>query len=378
MKAHAVRRFSRSSFIRLGLLTLFSTFAASMCGRVKAGNKSKPTVKASRLKTLSKGFNLDYWLFHGLADGHYTEATLQEYKNLGLTHTRLPIVVSVFLDDNNPSVLKTDSLAALDAIIRLHVKTGLGIILSPFNHPAEMYSDPAVLAKFVAFSKAFATHLSSTEPEKVFLEVMNEPIAAKPQIWNNIQVKLIPAIRSGAPNHTIIASSNVHLSANDWDNVGSLPLTQIVPDDNVVYNFHFYKSLVFTHQGASWAGSLKLLKDIPYPSTPAAVAPLLDAIQDAEAKSAVENYGKENWNRNKCVSVLAPVADWAKTNGVPVICNEFGALPSTAPRDSLLRYLKDVREVLESYEIGWAEWFGLDVHDNELMQALGLTPLRRP
>ena len=347
-----------------------------MYSRAKTENKPKHTVKASRLKTLSKGFNIGELGPHGVLDKYYkTEENLQEYKKLGVTYTRLPFVLSAFLDDNNPSVLKTDALATLDALIQMHVKTGLGIILTPFNHPPELYSDPAVLAKFIAFFKAFATHLSSTDPEKVFLDVMNEPVAAKPQIWNDVQIQLIPAIRSGAPEHTIIASSNVHFSGIDWNNVASLPLTQIVADKNVVYNFHCYNSLVFTHQGASWGGPLKSLKDIPYPSTPAAIAPLLDAIQDAEAKSAVENYGQEKWNRNKYVSLLAPVADWAKNNGVPVICNEFGAIPWTAPKDSLLRYLKDVREVLESYNIGWSEYFDLDVHDKELMQALGLKPL---
>jgi len=335
-------------------------------------------LKASRLITLSKGLNLEHWQRHGLADGHYTETTLQEYKNLGLTYTRLPVVLSAFLNDNNPSTLKTDSLAALDAIIQMHVKTGLGIILSPFNHPYELYSDPTVLAKFVDLFKAFAAHVSSTDPEKVFLEVMNEPFAETPQSWNNVQLELVPAIRSSAPNHTIIASSNLRVTASDWNNIRALPMTHIVEDKNVLYNFHFYDPFVFTHQGATWGWrALQFMKNIPYPSTPAAVAPLLDAIQDAEAKSAVENYGKENWNRAKFVRILSTVAAWAKSNGVSVLCNEFGAIPWTVPRDSRLRYLRDVREVLESYGIGWGLWFELDVHDKELMQALGLTPVPR-
>ena len=368
MKDCDVRTFSRSGFMRFGLLTLFSGFAAPMCGRTKAGSKSKPnTVKASRLKTLSKGLNLDHWRLHNLTDGFYTKAILQQYQGLGLTYTRLPVLLSAFLDENNPSVLKTDSLAALDAIIQTHIKTGLGIVVCPFDPPSELYSEPDMQAKFVAFFKAFATHLSSTDPEKVFLEVMNEPVAAS-QDWNNLQVKLITAIRSAAISHTIIATSN------DWSNVRALPMTQIVEDKNVVYNFHFYDPFVFTHQGATWTWrALQFMKNVPYPATPAAVAPLVNAIQDAKAKGAVEYYGKEKWNRDKLVSVLAIAANWAKTNGVPVICNEFGVIPWTAPRDSRLRYLKDVREVLESYKIGWANWFGLDVHDSGLVQALGLT-----
>jgi endoglucanase len=315
----------------------------------------------------------------GFKDRHHTEATLRHYKALGITYTRVWVGLSAFLDDNNPSVLKADSLAALDALIQMHVKTGIGIMLCTTGTPSELYTDPIVQAKLMAFFKAFATHLSRTDPEIVFLEVMNEPNAATPQVWNNVLVQLISALRSGAPNHTIIADANVSVTANDWNNVGALPMTQILKDKNVVYNFHCYDPFVFTHQGATWAlPFLQFIKNVPYPSTSLAVAPILNAIQDAEAKSAVKNYGKENWNRDKFVSYLAPIANWAKTNEVAVICNEFGATWWVAPRDSWLRYLKDFREVLESYGIGWAEYFEFNVRDNEAMQALGLKPLPHP
>ncbi len=101
---------------------------------------------------------------------------------------------------------------------------------------------------------------------------------------------------------------------------------------------------------------------------------MLSGIQDSEAKSAVEKYGQEKWNRAKLQKELAPIAQWAKTNGVHVTCNEFGAIPWTVPKDSMLRYLKDVREILEIYGIGWGQWFGLDIYDKEVMQALGLKP----
>ena len=369
----ATRTFSRSSFVRYGLLTLFSSIAASACNSVKAKNESKPkTVKVSRLKTLSKGFNLAHWRLHNLSDGYYTAADLQQYKNLGLTYTRLPVLLSAFFNHENPSVLKTDFLAKLDAIIQMHIKTGLGITVCPFDPPSELYDDPIVQAKFVIFFQAFAAHLSSTDPEKVFLEVMNEPVAATSQNWNNIQVQLIAAIRSVALNHTIIATSN------NWSSVHKIPLTQVVEDNNVVYNFHFYDPFVFTHQGATWSWrALRFMKNIPYPATPALIAPILNTIQDAEAKKNIEYYGQGNWNRDKLVSIISVAANWAKDNGVPIICNEFGAIPWTAPRKSLLLYLRDVREVLEFYEIGWGQWFDMDISDRTLVQALGLTPLSR-
>ncbi|MEI2580826.1 hypothetical protein [Scytonema sp. PRP1] len=120
------------------------------------------------------------------------------------------------------------------------------------------------------------------------------------------------------------------------------------------------------------------MKSIPYPSNPQAVEPLLWEIGDSEAKSAVENYGKEEWNKAKLLKVLSPIAEWAKTNDVSVICNEFGAIPWVAPRKSMLHSLKDVTQVFETYGIGWGHWYGLNMLDTELMQALGLQSLLTP
>jgi endoglucanase len=50
------------------------------------------------------------------------------------------------------------------------------------------------------------------------------------------------------------------------------------------------------------------MKNIPYPSTPQLVAPLLAQIQDSEAKSAVERYGQEKWNKANLIRELAPIA----------------------------------------------------------------------
>jgi endoglucanase len=373
---------SRSKFIRLGLLSLCCGLTIPKCTQlVKATNRRGSTVKASRLKMLSKGFNLGRWRVIEFADkGDDIKATLLQYKRLGLTYTRLPIVLSRFFDDKNPSVLKKDYLPALDAIIQMHMKVGLGITICPFDAPDELYSNPAVVEKYVAFFKAFAAHFSRTNPEKVFLEVLNEPSAETPQAWDKIQLKLISAIRSQAPNHTIIASSNMRVTKNDWNNLRGLLKTQIVNDKNVVYNFHFYEPFIFTHQGAEWGWkALKFMRGIPYPSNPQAVAPILNQIRDPQAKRAVEYYGKEKWNKTKLSKELSLVANWAKSHEVPVICNEFGVIQSASvPRDSMLRYLKDIRQILESHGIGWNQWFRVNLRDREIIQALGLKPLINP
>ena len=386
-----MRPFSRSTFIRSGLLMVCSALAAALYSpKAKSQNASEATPGSDRLKTLSKGFNLEHWRRTAPTDGFYTQKTLQQYRRLGLTYTRLPVVLSKSLDDSRSSVTKTDFLrsldnvlepsflSTLDEIIEMHVQAELGIILAPFGHPPELYTDPELTARFADFWKALATHLSSTNPEKVFLQVMNEPAAETPQAWDPVQLELIQAIRSGAPNHTIIASANLRVAPKEWSQVRALPLGQVVADQDLVYDFHFYEPITFTHQGATWgADTWQFMKDVPYPATPAAVAPILAGIQNPKAKAEVEDYGAENWNQEKVARSLSTVTSWARNQGVRIICSEFGVYPQSAPRASRLRYLKDVREVLEFYGIGWGHWFRLDVFDDEVMQALGLTPLTR-
>src|SRR6476660_10535179 len=79
------------------------------------------------------------------------------------------------------------------------------------------------------------------------------PMVEDPYRWYGIQAKLIAAIRSGAPEHTIIASGH------RWSGLYELLSLQAYSDPNIIYNFHFYEPFTFTHQGATWAGN-----NLPY------------------------------------------------------------------------------------------------------------------
>src|SRR5438477_623988 len=54
-------------------------------------------------------------------------------------------------------------------------------------------SDAAV-DTFVTFWHALAEHLSTRDPEQVFLEVLNEPVLKDAQHWAAIQAKLLAAM----------------------------------------------------------------------------------------------------------------------------------------------------------------------------------------
>jgi hypothetical protein len=81
---------------------------------------------------------------------------------------------------------------------------------------------------------------------------------------------------------------------------------------------------------------------------------------------------------------ISQAADWAKQNGVPVVCNEFGVFRYFSELHDRARWITDVRTSLERHNISWAMWdysgsFGVAVKkdgkaalDEVTVRALGL------
>lgn len=50
---------------------------------------------------------------------------------------------------------------------------------------------------------------------------------------------------------------------------------------------------------------------------------------------------------------LAAVRAWQQRHGRPVTCNEFGVHARVALREDRLRWIREVRELLEETGVGW-------------------------
>jgi hypothetical protein len=99
-----------------------------------------------------------------------------------------------------------------------------------------------------------------------------------------------------------------------------------------------------------------LLKGIPYPSSPEAVAEPLSKITNAEAQNWVRDYGAQRWDRDKLKTQLAGALEWGRQNGVALYCGEFGAYPLVAPPDSRGRWFHDFASVVKESGVGYAVW----------------------
>jgi aryl-phospho-beta-D-glucosidase BglC (GH1 family) len=307
---------------------------------------------------------------------HFASVDVEFLKKLGITHIRLPIDPFFLLDEKRPGTLKAPQLTLVDAAIDRCASRDLAVIVDLHAERIEEFSrrvetEPAFADAFVSFWGALAKHLARTDPERVFLEVMNEPVFVswqpkydpKSAQWDEIQGRAVAAIRAAAPRHTII------VGGVQWSSIDGLKLLKPLADKNLVYNFHFYEPHAFTHQAATWGDRRwRHLAGLPYPSSVESVAPQLAQIRDPSARKLAEDYGKERWDAPRMEKRLDQAAEWARRHGVRLTCNEFGAYRPKTPAEARVRWLRDVRTALEKRGIGWTMWeyaggFGLNLRD---------------
>jgi len=348
-------------FLALG--SLLGVLAGTLLVMVPyAAGAKRSGVSDARLARLARGINLSHW-FAQSPGGNYSREHLTTYNTerdldliarMGFSHVRLTLNPKAISDSLEGVPFNPERLALLDTAIAGFLARDVAVVVD--LHPDDDFKTPlakddAAVERLVAFWRALAGHLAETDPERVFLEVMNEPVIADADRWNAVQKQVLAAMRASAPRHTLIATGP------RWSSVDELEKVEPAADPNVVYNFHLYDPHNFTHQGATWGADFwRHFRDVPYPADPEAVEKILPGIADEQAKQILRGYGGERWNADKIEEIVARAARWGEEHGVRLTCNEFGVYRKVAPTDARLRWIGDVRTALQTHHIGWAMW----------------------
>jgi aryl-phospho-beta-D-glucosidase BglC (GH1 family) len=341
-----------------------------------------------RLEELSKGVDVAQWfqVYTKVDESHYknymSNSEIALIAKLGLRHVRLCVSPDFLYNPKNPGLVPEEHIKLLKAAIRRFLQNNLAVIVDMHNTDKQDTEDnPQWVAGYPTFWRVLAAKLENLNPNMVFFEILNEPVfQGREWEWFELQDKCIAAIRKSAPKNTIV------VSGPDWGGIDGLQKLTPVADRNVVYSFHFYDPMTFTHQGATWAGPIfPLLKGIPYPSSPTAVEKVLSQITNPEARDWVQQYGAERWNRDKLKTQMDKALVWAHQNDVSLYCGEFGVYALVAPPASRSRWFHDFASVLKASGIGYAVWgwddsFGFGRHyvngkpvlDPVPIEALGL------
>jgi endoglucanase len=343
----------------------------------------------ARSQHLRRGINASIWFAQSPRD--YSVKRLQTFTTaddialmaaMGLDHVRLSIDADPLVEwqrhHDEPSPFVTE----LDRVVKKILDNHLSVVID--IHPESSYKAPlrqgtTSVQQFIGLWRALAAHYASTDPEHVFFEIMNEPEQDDPYRWQGIQSVVAEAIRTQAPQHTIIAADA------RWSGLEDLLLLEPIALPNVIYTFHDYEPFPFTHQGATWTSrEVQPLRAVPYPSSPESVSSKLAEEPDLAGKFFLDQYGLGRWDAARVDATVEYAAKWSRLHHVPVYCGEFGVLRDYAEPAMRAQWLRDMRVAFEKNSIGWAMWdyqtnFGLVTKTNGVtkpdlgvLSALGL------
>lgn len=340
-------------------------------------------VPPSRLTVLARGFNVQGWL--ELPPRPPDIAVLAQLRARGFTHVRLPVAIETLTEPFSTPAGVRRQFGALDAAVATLFRLDFAVSID--MHPSGRFSRLHVEQPERALSIAesvwhkLARRYAVRSPDRLFFEVLNEPTVSR-TIWNEQGPRLVAAIRSEAPDHTIIYDHA------DYQRIDALPAVEPVADRNVVYAAHFYDPMIFTHQGLSWSEDpLRYLHNVPFPAElgDPAVVRLLDELRyqgRSESGGLLVKELREPWTEERIDGEIAVAASWAVLQGRPVIINEFGVLNWKAEPADRARWLGTVRQAAERNCLGWTHWdyadgfgfvrreFGREIPDETILRAL--------
>ena len=311
-----------------------------------------------------RGVNLGGWLSQCVAmdDKHFstfiTEADIERIASWGLDHVRLPIDCDIVFSgmDAAPHARMrcVDDCVAwcgkhgLRLILDLHKTYGFMFDTSVAPDPTLFFSDMELQDTFVRLWEALARRYGAL-PERVAFELLNE--VTDPSVaerWNRIAERAIRAIRAIAPDTWILVGGVNHNS------VTRVPLLDPPLDSRIVYNFHCYEPIVFTHQKAPWVRGMTPDFELAYPDTIGAYAEAAGRLGFRKAEGAALKdsrlLGPEDFER-----LFRDALTYAERQGAPLYCGEYGVIDRADPK-STVNWFRDIHSVFEKYHIGRAVW----------------------
>jgi len=190
---------------------------------------------------------------------HHSEADYARLAAMHMNAVRFYLNAITFEDENARGLYKPAGWAWLDENIAWAKKHGIYLILNMHFPPGGyqslgdgkgLWENSEAQQRFVALWKAIAKRYRN-ESIIAGYDLLNEPVVTRSiDQWKTLAESTIAAIRQVDPNHALFVE-RVNAVAANWAENADRNFFR-VNDPNVVYEFHFYKPLHFTHQNAHW------------------------------------------------------------------------------------------------------------------------------
>ena len=320
-----------------------------------------------RFEGFLKGVNLGGWISQFATydrahfDSFITEKDIQNIASLGFDHVRVPVdYVLLEEEDGTP---KEDGFHYLELCRQWCEKSGLHMLIDlhecfgysfdPLKKGMDrekFFYDEALQKRFMDLWRRVAQRFSKW-PDQVAFEPLNEVVLEEvADAWNKVAAAWIRIMR------TIVPDSFLVVGGVRYSSVTSIPLLDIPLDDKIVYNFHCYEPIVFTHQGAYWVECMPSDFRIGYPQKLEAYRRAVTGMGlQKDLAGSVFREDIREVGEGFFEDIFAPALKKAQQDGIPLYCGEYGVIDLADNMDKI-RWLKDIHAVMNRHGIGRALW----------------------
>ena len=312
-----------------------------------------------------KGVNLGGWIsqFAKYDTAHFesfiTKKDIEYIASLGFDHVRVPVDYNVLEDEAGTPIESgfgyLENCRAwceefgLNMLIDLHECFGYSFDpLKKDMDRKQFFYDDALQARFMKLWKEIATRFTAY-PKQVAFEPLNEVVLYEvADAWNGIVTNYIKMMREIVPDSYLV------IGGVCYNSITTVPLLNIPLDDKIVYNFHCYEPIIFTHQGAYWVDKMPSDFRVGYPKTLREYQDVSNSL-DTDLAGAVFTEGISEIGEGFFEDLFAPALEKAEKDDIPLYCGEYGVIDLADPEDRL-RWMKDIHSVFDKHGIGRALW----------------------
>lgn len=301
-------------------------------------------------------------------------ATVAEW---GLDHVRIPLDYDMV--ESKGGILRETGFQWIERAIQLCKKYHLNCVLHLHKAPGysgdfqtpngEYVCNLAFHARYISLWKEFARRFEKYSDMLAF-EIFNLiPEESMEQQWDKFISHTISAIHETAPRIPVLVGGIY------CHGVYREPQFQLSIAEPIVFYFHFFEPIVFTHQSAKWVKGMRKDFHIQFP----------EAIKQYRLTSAAfnkaflvpfQNCHSSDMEKDFIEDNFLKIVQFAQKKQMPLYCSEYGVI-NQADTDSTLRWYQSVSAAFEKYQIGRAAWnykdmdFGLiDVHMHKILHQI--------
>ena len=307
-----------------------------------------------------KGLNLGGWFSQckEYTQENYNtfivEEDIKQISELGFYHVRVPFDYHLILEDDYKTYIES-GFDHINRAIAWCQKYGLNMILDLHKAPGysfdtkddnQLFGDPKLLQVAVDIWRKVASEYKGLHEECLIFELLNEIVEPDSSRWNVLATKMVEVIRETDSQRYIM------IGGNNYNSCGDMQYLPKFDDDKIVYTFHFYEPIHFTHQKAYWAAkNMAYNQNLEYPG---------EYINYQEFGRKYPQYYEEHLeeeglNKEAIRKYLQPAVTFIEENNVPVYCGEYGVI-NLASLESRINWHRDFMSLLNEYEIGSGCW----------------------